>query len=189
MLASLCLIGAMAPVASADAGAKIIERCAQGQSLAGFTVEQYQHALRSLTTEEIEYHGECVEAIERAELAAASHRHAGHSGANPDEPGPSGGFAGGSSPGGGSSSGGRPVEPTAAQARILEATRNGRAPAVRLGGSAGGSISPGVAHPDLASAASDLPTAVQAVIAAALGGILLLAGHEIRWRMRRTRLG
>jgi hypothetical protein len=64
MLASLCLLGATAPAASADASAKIIERCAQGQPVAGFTVEQYQHALKSMTTEEIEYHGECVEVIE-----------------------------------------------------------------------------------------------------------------------------
>ncbi len=185
MLASLGLIGATAPAASADAGAEIMERCAQGQSLAGFTVEQYQHALKSLTTEEIEYHGECVEAIERAERAAARHRHGGGSGANPDERSPSGGSPGGSRPGGGSPSAGRPIAPTPAQARMLEETRGGHMPAVRLGDSAEGSISPGVVHPDLAPAASDLPAAVQAVIAAVIGGILLLAGHEIRRRVRR----
>jgi hypothetical protein len=60
---------------------------------------------------------------------------------------------------------------------------------VRLGDSAEGSISPGVVRPELAPAASELPATVQAVIGAVLGGILLLAGHEIRRRMRRPRLG
>lgn len=193
MFASLCLLVGATPAAFADAGAEIMERCAQGQSVAGFTVEQYQQALKSVTTEEIEYHGECVEVIERAEQAAASHRHAGAGGASADERGPdsgsaTGGSRGGGRPGGGSPNAGGPVEPTAAQARILEATRDGRAPAVRLG-DGDEAVSPGLVHPDLAPAASDLPATVQAVIAAVIAGILLLAGHELRRRMRRPRLG
>lgn len=188
ILASLGLLGAAPAPASADAAAKMLELCGRGQSLAGFTVKQYQSALEHLPTEVIEYHYECVEDIQRAELAAASHKGGGSSGVR------SGGIPGGGIPGGGSSGGespsaGRPVEPTPTQERILEATRKGGAPAVRLGGGARGSLSPGVVRPDLASAASDLPAAVLAVIVAAIGGILLLAGHEIRKRMHRPQHG
>ena len=119
---------------------------------------------------------ECVEEIQRAELAAASHKSTGSSG---------GRGSGGSSPGGGSPSAGQAVEPTPSQERILEATRKGGPPAVRLGSGTGGSVSPGVVHPDLASAASDLPASILAVIAAVIGGILLLVGQEIHKRMHR----
>lgn len=180
IIACLCLLGAALPAApaSADAGTKIVERCAHGQSLAGFTVKQYQATLESLTTEEIEYHSECVEAIQQAELAAAS-SHKGAIG--------SGGTSGGRGPGGGSPGEGQGGEPTPTEERTLQATRRDGAPAVRVGGDAKGSTSPGVVRPDLASAASELPTAVLVVIAAVIGGILLLAGHEIRERMQRPR--
>jgi hypothetical protein len=42
-------------------------------------------------------------------------------------------------------------------------------------------------HPDIASAAGDLPTPVLALIAAVAGGILLLVGHELNERIRRSR--
>ena len=180
--ACLCLLGAIPPAVSADAGAEMMELCAQGQSLAGFTVKQYQGALEHLTTEMIEYHSECVEEIRKDELAAASHKGAGGSGGSSGGPGPGGGSSGGGSP-----SAGQPVEPTPTEERILEATRKGGTPAVRLGGGVGGSVAPGVVHPDLASAASNLPAAVIAVIAAIIGGILLLAGQEIHKRMHRFR--
>lgn len=178
--AFLCVLGAAPPAASADITAKMMELCGHGQSLAGFTVEQYQNALKHLTTEEIEYPTECIEEIQRAELAAASHKGRNGSKGASDI---SGGLSGGSP------SGGQRVEPSPAQERILAATRKRGAPAMRLGDGPGGSTSPGVVHPDLAAAASHLPAAVIAVIAAVIGGILLLVGHEIRERTRRSQLG
>ncbi len=177
-VACFCLVGATPTAASADATAKMMKLCADGQSLAGFTVKQYQRVLEHLPTEVIEYKYECVEEIQEAELAAASHKGAwGSSGSSDD----------GSSSGGISPRAGQPVEPTPTQERILEAARTGHAPAVRLGRGVGESLSPGVVQPDLASAASDLPAAVLAVVAAVICGILLLAGHEIHERMRRSR--
>jgi hypothetical protein len=181
-LACLCLIGAIPAWASAEESARMIELCADGQSVTGFTVKQYQSALEHLSTEDIEYHSECVEEIQAAELAAAGHRGGGGSGGSARGRGLDGGSGGGRSP-----LAGEPVEPTPAQERMLEATREGGAPAVRLGGGVGGSLSPGVVQPDLASAASDLPGALIVVIVAVIGGILLLSGREIRERMRRSR--
>lgn len=179
-LACLCLLGAIPAAASADIATELAERCGQGKSLAGFTVKQYQEALKHLPTEVLEYSG-CAEEIQKAELAAADHKE-GAGGAG-------GQGAGGGSAGGGAAGAGASVEPTPAQQRILEQTRRNGAPAVRLGGggSGEGSVSPGVVHPDLASAASDLPAPVLAVIAAVIGGILALASQEINRRMQRSR--
>jgi hypothetical protein len=177
-LACLCLLGAIAPAASADIATEIAERCGQGKSLAGFTVKQYQEALKHLPTEVLEYSA-CAEEIQKAELAAASHKAGG---------GGTGGSTGAGSSGEGPSA--PPVEPTPAQQQILEQTRRNGVPAVHLGGGAqGGSVSPGVVHPDLASAASDLPAPVLAVIAAVVGGILVLAAQEINRRVQRSRHG
>lgn len=182
IVACLCILSAAGLTASAsadasaNASAKIMELCAHGQSVAGFTVKQYQATLENLTTEEIEYHSECVEAIQKADLAAAGRKGDHRFGGSPR----------GRSLDGGSPIAGQAVEPTPTQARMLEATRMDGAPAVRLGDRAGGSTFPGVVHPDLASAASDLPPAVLAVVAAAIGGILLLAVHDVRERTRRS---
>lgn len=179
ILVGLCLLGAAPPAASATTANRIAELCGQGKSFAGFTVKQYQEALKHLPTEVLEYSA-CAEEIQKAELAAADHKEgAGGAGGQ----GTDGGSAGGGAP-----SAGQSVEPTPAQQRILEQTRKNGAPAVRLGGgSSGGSVSPGVVHPNLASAASDLPAPVLAVIAAVIGGILVLASQEINKRMQRSR--
>jgi hypothetical protein len=108
--------------------------------------------------------------IQQAELAAASHRGTGGQQSSGT----------GASPGAGA--GGGTVEPTPAQQHILEATRHEHLAPVALGGS-GGTVQPGVVHPDLVSATSDLPTPVLAVIALVLAGLLLLAGKEIKERL------
>jgi hypothetical protein len=150
---------------------QIDKRCGHGESVSGYTVKQYQRALSDMPTEMIEYTG-CAEVIEQAELAAAAHR---------------GTTGGGQGAGTGAPPGvcGPAVEPTPAQEHILEATRHEHPAPIRLGGGSGGTVQPGVVHPDLASATSDLPTPVLAVIALVLAGLLLLAGKEIKERLSR----
>jgi hypothetical protein len=181
ILAFLCLAGTSPAGARGDTSTKIYELCGQSKSLAGFTVKQYQRALETLPTEILEYHYECVEEIQKAELAAAAHK--GGTGTGQGGSGPSSG-------GGAPSATGHTVEPTPAQQQILEQTRRSGVGPVHLGGSSGGgSVTPGVVHPDLASAASDLPPPVLAVIAAVIAGVMLLAGKEINTRVQRSRRG
>lgn len=178
---------ALPSAANADVGAKIIERCGRGQSLSGFTVAQYQQALHEMETEVIEY-SDCAERIQQAELAAA-----GHKGGSSGGKGAVGAGGGGGSEGGGTGGAtGAPLEPTPAEQQILEQTRHEPLRAIHLGGSGGdgnGSVLPGVVHPDLASATSNLPTPVLVVIALVLAGLLLLAGWEIKQRSGRLREG
>lgn len=180
-LACLCFACALPAGASANVGREIIERCTHSQSISGYTVKQYQQAIHDLPTEVLEYSA-CVEEIQRAELRAAAHK-----GGTGGGPGAGGGGAGGSSTGSGASPGvGQAVQPTPAQQKILERTRAAGVPPVDLG-NGGGSVLPGVVHANLASATSDLPAPVLAVIAAALAGIVLLAGRELHARMQRYR--
>jgi hypothetical protein len=168
---ALACCGVFAAGASADVAAQSDKRCGHGESVSGYTVEQYQSALNDMPAEMVEY-TDCPEVIEQAELAAAGHRGGtgGGQGANT-----------GTSPG----VGGTAVEPTPAQQHILEATRHEHPAPIQLGDSSGGTVQPGVVHPDLASATSDLPTPVLAVIALVLAGLLLLAGKEIKERLSR----
>ncbi len=177
IFACLCLAGTLPASARADTSTKIYELCGQGKSLAGFSVEQYQHALENPPTEIVEYKAECLEEIQKAEIAA-------HKGGTSRDQG-----GGGSSSAAGAPGVGQTVEPTQAQQRILKQTRKSGVGPVHLGGGSEGSVTPGVVHPDLASAASDLPTPVLAVIAAVIAGIALLAGKEINTRMQRSRRG
>lgn len=61
---------AFAAVSRADVGATIIERCTHGQSLSGFSEQDYRQALRELPTE-VEEYSDCANLIRHAELAAA----------------------------------------------------------------------------------------------------------------------
>ena len=54
----------------ADTGTKIIERCTHGQSLSGFSQQDYRRALQELPTE-VEEYSDCANLIRRAQLAAA----------------------------------------------------------------------------------------------------------------------
>jgi hypothetical protein len=181
-LACLLLACVRPPGASANVAREIAERCGHQQSLAGYTVKQYQEALKKLPTEVLEY-SSCAEEIQRAELEAAGHGH-GAGGQGGTGGGGSGGLPGsGASPGGGAV---QAVQPTPAQQKVLERTRTGSAPTVHLGGANNEPVAPGVVHADLASATSNLPAPVLAVIAAVIAGVALLAGREIHARMQRS---
>src|ERR1700736_2557686 len=58
------------PAARADVGATIIERCTHGQSLSGFSQQDYRRALQELPAE-VEEYSDCANLIRRAQLAAA----------------------------------------------------------------------------------------------------------------------
>lgn len=161
--ALLVLLTAIATPASADVGAKIIERCALGESLSGFSQRAYREALKELTTESEEY-SECGELIRKAQLAAAA---AGH----------------GSTPASGNSGPAvTPVTPT--ERRALERTGHTGLPAVHVGNQI---IQPGVVHADIASAVSSLPAPLLAVLAFLLACAVLLAGGTLARRIRARR--
>ena len=64
-LAAALLVLASAPAARADVGATIIERCTHGQSLAGFSQQDYARALQELPTE-VEQYSNCGNLIRQA---------------------------------------------------------------------------------------------------------------------------
>jgi hypothetical protein len=68
--AAALLILAGPPSARADVGATIIERCTHGQSLAGFSQQDYQLALQELPRE-VEQYSNCASLIRQAQQAAA----------------------------------------------------------------------------------------------------------------------
>jgi uncharacterized membrane protein YgcG len=68
-LAAALLVLASSPSARADVGATIIERCTHGQSLAGFSQQDYQRALEELPTAVAEY-TDCGNLIRQAQQAS-----------------------------------------------------------------------------------------------------------------------
>jgi hypothetical protein len=145
----------LATTASADTGAKIIERCTHGQSLSGFSQKDYRRALAELPTE-VEEYSDCGSLIRRAQLAAA------------------GGTGGG---GGGPSTPAIPLTPPEQRA-VARASKSGGG---RL--SVGSQlVTPGVVHASVSSALSSLPDPLLAMLAfllacaAALGGRTILKG-------------
>jgi hypothetical protein len=60
----------LVPAAGADVGATIIERCTHGQSLSGFSQQDYRRALQELPAE-VEEYSDCANLIRRAQLAGA----------------------------------------------------------------------------------------------------------------------
>ncbi len=76
---ALSLLVLLATAASADTGAKIIERCTHGQSLGGFSQKDYRRALQELPTE-VEEYSDCANLIRRAQLAALNGGGGGGSG-------------------------------------------------------------------------------------------------------------
>jgi hypothetical protein len=162
-LIALIALLLLAPPARADVGATIIERCTHGQSLSGFSQQDYRRALQELPTEVQEY-SDCANLIRRAQLAAAG--------------------AGGSGAGGGEALSALPLTPSE-RAALGRAPRTGSAP-LRVGGKL---VRPGVVHANVASALSTLPTPLLATLAFLLACGLLLAGSEIRKRVRARRSG
>jgi hypothetical protein len=153
---------ALAAPAEAGEASKIVERCAHGESLAGFSQNGYREALKHLPTEVVEY-SDCANQIRKAELAAA-------------------GGGGGEAGGGGSSNVALPLTPSERQA-VSRAHRHGAAP-VKLDGH---TIEPGVVHANVASVTSTLPSSLLAILALLLAGALTLAGTEAYKRVRASR--
>lgn len=160
VIASALLV--LAPAARADIGETIILRCTHNESLSGFSQNDYRKALGELSADTEEY-SDCSSRIREAQLAAAA---AGHGG------------------GGATPSSGTPVAIAATPAQrhsIEHAERAGSEP-VKLG--SGQVIHPGVVHVDVASAFSSLPTPVLALLAFLLAGLLVMAGGQLRKRVR-----
>ncbi|HXP28930.1 MAG TPA: hypothetical protein VN804_04190 [Solirubrobacteraceae bacterium] len=161
-LAALLLCVCLTSAAHADAGEKIIERCTHGQSLSGFSQQDYRRALQELPTE-VEEYSDCGNLIRRAQLTAAGH---------------------------GSSSGGRettlptptPLQPK--EQRALKALPKTGARARRIGGTL---VRPGVVHSSVASAFSSLPAPLLAVLAFLLACALALIGRSIGRSVRARR--
>jgi hypothetical protein len=154
----------LATPAGADIGEKIILKCTHGESLRGFSQKDYSKALKQLETSLEEYSG-CASLIHQAQLAAA-------------------GSHGGSSGGGGgsaaaSASATAPATP-AERSELNRAPRAGSTPQ-QVGNQL---IRPGVVHADIASALSSLPNPLLAILAFLLACTLVLAGGEIRNRVR-----
>jgi hypothetical protein len=149
-------------VAHADVGTKIIERCARGESISGFSQQAYRKALQEIPTE-VEEYSDCGELIHKAQLDAAS-----GVGAAPPAPTLS-------------SSEAIPTTP-AEQHAIAQAHKTGEP--VQVGDQI---IHPGVVHANIASAISALPTPLLAVLVLLLACGIVLAGAAIRHRVIRDR--
>ena len=167
VLIALVLLAGLTPAASADTGAKIIERCTHGQSLGGFSQQDYRRALQELPTE-VEEYSDCANLIRRAQLAAAG---------------------GGAGAGGAGGAGGAPLIPTplsaAERSALNKVPKSGAAP-LRVGGQL---VHPGVVHADIASAFSSLPDPLLAVLAFLLACALALGGRAIGRSVRANRSG
>jgi hypothetical protein len=151
LLALLSLV----PAARADVGATIIERCTHGQSLSGFSQQDYRRALQELPAE-VEEYSDCANLIRRAQLAAAR---------------------GGPSAGG---EGATPLALSPTERAALGRVLKGGSP-VQVGGQL---VSPGIVHADVASALSTLPSPLLAILAFLLAWGLVQAGSSIRNRVR-----
>ncbi|HEY2571660.1 MAG TPA: hypothetical protein VGI27_09305 [Solirubrobacteraceae bacterium] len=154
---ALSLLVLLATAASADTGAKIIERCTHGQSLSGFSQKDYRRALQEMPTE-VEEYSPCANLIRSAQLAALN---------------------GGGGGGGGPSA---PATPLTAseQSAVARAPKSGGEP-LKVGSE---QVSPGVIHANVSSALSSLPDPLLAMLAfllacaAALGGRAILKGFR-----------
>jgi hypothetical protein len=161
----LALYFALAAPAAADVGATIISRCTHGQSIAGFSQQDYRQALQELPTE-VEEYSDCANMIRQAELAAAG-----------------GGGAGGGSfgPATGPVTA-IPLTPAESSA-LKRALKTDAAPA-RVDGAV---VQPGVVPVSVASAVSSLPTPLLAILAFMLACALAVAGGALRNRVRAKR--
>jgi hypothetical protein len=164
-LAAALLVLASPPAARADVGATIIERCTHGQSVGGFSQQDYQRALQELPTE-VEEYSECGNLIRRAQLAAA-------------------GGGGGSGAGAGAGPGAvvaLPLTP-AERSALRHIAQTGSAPQL-IGGEV---VYPGVVHASVASALSSLPNSLLAPLALLLACALVLGGRALRDRVNARR--
>jgi hypothetical protein len=155
----LALLSIVAP-ASADVGTTIINRCTHGQSLSGFSQQDYRRALQELPTE-VEEYSDCGNLIRRAQLAAAG---------------------GGGSSAGAATAIATPLTP--AERSALKRVRKAGSAPLLVGGEL---VHPGVVHAGIASALSSLPNPLLAILAFLLACALLLAGRALRNRVRTRR--
>jgi len=147
----IALLLASAAPAGADTGQTIINRCIHGQSLGGFTQQDYQRALQELPTE-VEEYSNCASLIRAAQLAAA-----------------------GGNRGAGRGTVATPVS-AAEQTSIDRVSKAGSGP-LRIGGE---TVDPGIVHANVASALSSLPDSLLAVLAFLLACALFTAGGALR---------
>jgi hypothetical protein len=162
---SLALSAALAGSARANAHevTKIYEECANGTLPSGFSQQDYSQALKELEPFLVEY-SDCPDLINKAQRAAV--------GAH-GEPG-----------GGGSRVAVSAVAPpTPTEQRTLEDIPHAGAPSVPLGTQV---VHPGVAHVNLASALSTLPTPLLVLLASMLACALLVLAWAVRRRVRRS---
>ena len=143
----------------ADVGATIIERCTHGQSLSGFSEQDYRQALRELPTE-VEEYSDCANLIRHAELAAAG--------------------GGGPSVGGGAA----PIPLTPAERAGLSHAATAGSEPLAVGNQI---VRPGVVPVNIASALNSLPTPLLATLAFLLACLALVIGGAIRDRVRARR--
>ncbi|MDQ6811318.1 MAG: hypothetical protein M3Z95_05420 [Actinomycetota bacterium] len=150
----LAILMLTAPGARGDTGATIINKCTHGESLIGFSQQDYSRALQELPTE-VEEYSDCANLIRRAQLAAAG--------------------------GAGAGAVVSAIPLTAGERAALTRVPKSGPSALRVGGQV---IRPGVVHASIASAVSSLPTPLLAILAFLLAGALWLAGRAIRNRVR-----
>jgi hypothetical protein len=163
-IVALLLAVAAAPAYASEAST-IVERCAKGQPLGGFSANGYRQALKQMPTILSEY-SDCTSLIRKAELAASS----------------GGGGPGAAELGAAASNTALALSPSE-QREVLRARRRGSAP-VLVGNIP---IRPGVVHANIASAASALPPSLLTLLALLLAGALLLATTETFKRVRTRR--
>jgi hypothetical protein len=121
--------------AHADTGQTIINRCIHGQSLTGFTQQEYHRALQELGTE-VEEYSNCASLIRAAQFAGA----AGHTSARAVVA--------------------TPLSP--AERTSIARVRSVPAGPLRVGGE---TLQPGVVRANIASAVNSLPSSLLAVLA------------------------
>ncbi|MGH2834490.1 MAG: hypothetical protein ACRDK2_17100 [Solirubrobacteraceae bacterium] len=160
----LAVLGGV-PAARASEASQVIHRCTHGESLEGFSQKAYRKALQELPTDAREY-DDCEELIHKAQLASAGH-HRGALGGPPSGPG------GGSTP--------LPLTPT--EQRAVHDAHLATKP-LSIGNKL---IVPGSMHVNLASALNSLPTPLLAMLALLLLAAAMLAGENIRNRVRAHR--
>jgi hypothetical protein len=154
---ALLLVLCTAPPARADVGEQIIQRCTHGQSISGYTQQDYRRALQELPSE-VEEYSDCGSLIRRAQLAAAG---------------------GGSGPSSGEGSAALPL--SSLERASLAGVPHSGGGTLRVGGQL---IHPGVVHANIASALSTLPTPLLAILAFLLACALAQAASKIRDRVR-----
>jgi len=156
MLLVLCTAGP----ARADVGEQIIQRCTHGQSISGFSQQDYRRALQELPSE-VEEYSDCGSLIRRAQLSAA------------------GGGATGSP---GEAAAALPLT-TSERANLARVPHTGGS-GLRVGGQI---VHPGVVHANIASAVSTLPTPLLATLAFLLACALAQAAGKVREGVRARR--